>query len=55
VKEVERTTIRASLESSRALALEALAMHPVVGSRAVASTILDRYLDAFPSLAEALA
>jgi 6-phospho-beta-glucosidase len=54
VKEVERVTIRASLESSRALAVEALAAHPVVGSRDLATTILAGYLDAFPSLAEAL-
>jgi 6-phospho-beta-glucosidase len=54
VKEVERVTIRASLESSRALALDALAAHPVVGSRETAATILAGYLEAFPSLAERL-
>jgi hypothetical protein len=33
VKEVERLTLRASAERSAALAIEAIAMHPVVDSR----------------------
>jgi 6-phospho-beta-glucosidase len=54
VKEVERLTIRASVEGSRALALEALAIHPVVPSRAVADKILEGYMRALPELAEML-
>jgi 6-phospho-beta-glucosidase len=54
VKEVERLTIEASFESSKSLALDALASHPVVGSRDAAAAILAGYLDAFPSLAETL-
>jgi 6-phospho-beta-glucosidase len=54
VKEVERLTIRAAVDGSRSLALEALAAHPIVTSRAVAERILDGYLAAWPSLAERL-
>ena len=55
VKEVERTTIRAAVEGSRRLALEAVAAHPVVPSRAVAERIVDDYLAALPELAARLA
>jgi 6-phospho-beta-glucosidase len=51
VKEVERTTIRASLEGSRALALDAIAAHPVVPTRVGAERILAGYLEALPELA----
>jgi 6-phospho-beta-glucosidase len=54
IKEVERTTIRASLEGSRALALDAMAAHPVVPTRAAAERILAGYLEAFPDLARRL-
>lgn len=54
VKEIERATIRAALEGSRRLALEALAAHPVVPSRDAAERILASYLAAFPDLAERL-
>jgi 6-phospho-beta-glucosidase len=54
VKEVERMTIRAAIEGSRALALAAIAAHPVVPSLEVAERILSRYMAAFPSLAEQL-
>jgi 6-phospho-beta-glucosidase len=54
VKDVERTTIRSALQGSCALALEALAAHPVVPSRDVAERILHGYLTAFPSLAARL-
>ena len=54
VKEVERTTIRASLEGSRAVALDAMASHPVVPTRAAAERILAGYLEAFPDLARRL-
>jgi 6-phospho-beta-glucosidase len=54
VKAVERTTIRASLEGSRALAVDGMAAHPVVPTRAAAERILAGYLDAFPDLARRL-
>lgn len=54
VKEVERTAIRASLEGSRALALDAMAAHPVVPTRAAAERILGGYFEAFPDLARRL-
>lgn len=44
LKHVERTTIRAAREGSAALALEAIASHPVVPSRKVAERILSGYL-----------
>lgn len=44
VKEVERLTLRAAVEGSAALALEAIASHPVVDSREVAERILAGYL-----------
>jgi len=54
VKEVERLTIRAASEGSRALALEAIAHHPVVPSAAVAERILADYLAREPALAAVL-
>ncbi len=54
VKAVERLTIRASKERSRALAVEALALHPVVPSLRAAEAILDDYLARLPELAAAL-
>ena len=54
VKSVDRLTIRASQEGSRALALEAMALHPLVPSRAVAELIINDYFVALPSLAESL-
>ena len=54
VKDVERTTIRAAIERSRALALQALAGHPIVPSLSVAQRILDEYLAASPELRTAL-
>jgi 6-phospho-beta-glucosidase len=55
VKEVERLTIRAAAEGSRALALEAIAHHPLMPSAAVAERILADYLARQPALAAALA
>jgi 6-phospho-beta-glucosidase len=52
VKEVERTTIRASLEGSRSLAAQALAAHPVVPSREAGERILAGYLAALPELGQ---
>lgn len=43
IKEVERTTIRAALEGSRALAVRALALHPLVPSVNVARRIFTEY------------
>jgi 6-phospho-beta-glucosidase len=54
VKEVERLTIRAAAEGSRALALEAIAHHPLVPSTAVAERILAEYLERQPALAAVL-
>jgi len=54
MKHVERTTIRAATEGSRALALEAIAAHPLVPSRDVAERILAGYLDGHANLRERL-
>jgi 6-phospho-beta-glucosidase len=54
VKEVERLTIRAAAEGSRALALEAIAHHPLVPSPAVAERILADYLTRQPGVAAVL-
>ena len=54
VKEVERLTIQAASEGSRALALEAIAHHPLVPSTAVAERILADYLAREPALAAVL-
>ena len=54
VKEVERTTIRASLEGSRSVAAQAFAMHPLVPSHEAGERILAGYLAALPELARHL-
>lgn len=54
VKSVERMTISAATERSRALALDALAAHPLVPSRRAAEEILSGYLSALPDLAARL-
>jgi 6-phospho-beta-glucosidase len=54
VKEVERLTLRAAETGSAAIALEAIAAHPVVPSRDTARRILDGYLARHDSLREAL-
>jgi 6-phospho-beta-glucosidase len=51
LKHVERLTIRAALERSRTLAVEALALHPLVPSGDVAERILDAYAGQNPALA----
>jgi 6-phospho-beta-glucosidase len=51
IKAVERTTIRAALTGSRELALQALALHPLVPSVNVARRILDAYAAGHPGLA----
>lgn len=50
IKEYERLTVRATVEGSYTLALEALAVHPLVGSREVARSLLDAYLEAHGDL-----
>ena len=55
IKEVERLTIRAAATGSAALALDAIAAHPLVPSRDVATRILRGYLERLPSLREAIA
>jgi 6-phospho-beta-glucosidase len=54
IKEVERSTLRASESGSAALALEAIAAHPVVPSREVAECILDGYLARHETMRELL-
>jgi 6-phospho-beta-glucosidase len=54
VKDAERMTIAASAAGSRALALRALALHPLVSSVQAAAALLDRYCSAFPELAARL-
>lgn len=50
LKEYERLTVRAAVEGSYALALEALAVHPLVGSPELARSLLDAYLGAHGDL-----
>lgn len=52
VKAVERDTIDAAVRRSHALALRAIAGHPLVDSVAAASRTLDRYISTFPELAD---
>jgi 6-phospho-beta-glucosidase len=54
VKEVEHLTLRAAVEGSAALAVDAIASHPVVGSRELAERILAGYLARHPGLSERL-
>jgi 6-phospho-beta-glucosidase len=54
VKAVERMTIAAAETGSRQAALDALAAHPVVPSRAAAERILVGYESSFPTLARRL-
>ncbi len=51
VAEVERLTIRAALERSRAVAEQAIALHPLVDSVAVARDLLSAYGRVHPALA----
>ncbi len=54
VKHVERTTIRAARDGSRALAVRALAEHPLVDSLTHARAVLDTQLAELPGLAAVL-
>jgi 6-phospho-beta-glucosidase len=50
IKDVERTTIEAAMTGSRALAIKALGLHPLVPSVDVAQRIFASYLAAQPGL-----
>jgi 6-phospho-beta-glucosidase len=52
VRAAERVAIEAALSGSRALAIKALALHPLVPSVEVAGRILDGYLAGQPTLAQ---
>lgn len=54
VRAAERMAMEAALSGSRKMAVQALAMHPLVLSTEVAGRILQRHLIAQPQLAEAL-
>ena len=54
VRAAERAAIEAALSGSRSLAVQALALHPLVPSVEIASRILDRHLAEQPGLAETL-
>lgn len=54
VKAVDRLVLRAAHEGSQEVAVEALALHPLVGSVPVARRILTAALPAIPTLAAAL-
>ena len=54
VKEAERAAIDAAVSGSRAGAVKALAIHPLVGSVRTAERILDRELEALPELRSVL-
>jgi 6-phospho-beta-glucosidase len=55
MKDVERTTIEAALTGSRALAIRALALHPLVPSVSTARAIFDGYRERLPALQQAFA
>jgi len=50
VKEYERLTVQAAVEGSYSKALQALLIHPLVGSYPVAKSLLDDYLAIHPGL-----
>jgi 6-phospho-beta-glucosidase len=54
VRAAERMAMEAALSGSRRMAVQALAMHPLVRSTEVAERILQRHLIAQPQLAETL-
>jgi 6-phospho-beta-glucosidase len=54
VKQVERLTIRAAIEGRADVALEAIAAHPLVPSRATARSILAGYLERHETLRRTL-
>jgi 6-phospho-beta-glucosidase len=54
IKEVERLTIRAATAGSARLAIEAVAAHPLVPSRAIAERIIGDFLELQPGLREAI-
>ena len=54
VRAAERAAIGAALSRSRSLAVQSLALHPLVSSVEIAGRILDRHLAEQPGLAETL-
>jgi 6-phospho-beta-glucosidase len=54
MKDVERTVIEAARTGSRALAVRALALHPLVDSVRQARLIIDRQLAELPELRQVL-
>ena len=54
VKAAERTAIDAAVSGSRATAVKALAIHPLVDSVRTAERILNGELEALPELREVL-
>jgi 6-phospho-beta-glucosidase len=54
VRAAERMAMEAALSGSRKMAVQALAMHPLVLSTEVAGRILQRHLIAQPQLGETL-
>jgi 6-phospho-beta-glucosidase len=50
IKEYERLTVQAAMERSYEKALQALLVHPLVGSYPLAKSILDEYLSVHPDL-----
>jgi 6-phospho-beta-glucosidase len=55
IKDVERTTIEAALTGSADLAVQALALHPLVPSVTVARRIFAGYRERLPELQERFA
>jgi 6-phospho-beta-glucosidase len=55
IKDVERTAIRAALSGSRELAVQAIALHPLVPSVNVARRIFDAHRARLPELSEQFA
>ena len=54
IKAAEQLTIAAALEGSAELAWKAFGVHPLVDSVAVGRSLVERYMQAFPSLGRAL-
>jgi 6-phospho-beta-glucosidase len=54
VKDVERQTIRAAMTGSRAEAVKAFALHPLVDSVGVARQLVEGYVDRVPEVASVL-
>ena len=55
IKDVERTTIEAALSGSSELAVQAIALHPLVPSVTIARSIFAGYREQLPELRERFA